>query len=122
MISLATQKLMHINLAIMYTVSSRFPNTMSVVSPLSNRLSQILNLAIETASSGTCHNRHGAVLFTHTGHQVLSTGCNSMGNRCHGYDVPTCHAEAQALKPLADMNRRFGAFRRGQQLWYEKVV
>jgi hypothetical protein len=64
---------------------------------ISSSLSALVELARQTAFESKLALHHGAVLFRQSGKHILETKCNSEGNRICGYDVPSCHAEANCL-------------------------
>ena len=70
--------------------------------------SKLVKIATESANQSVLAMRHGAVLFNHSGRQVININCNSHGSKICGYDVPSIHAEANCLKSVYNLAGRLG--------------
>jgi len=76
-------------------------------------LTNLVNLAMETARLSQLKLRHGAILFSKKS-AIHYTCCNGVGDKICGYDVPSLHAEARCLKPITDRASRFGRCYQGR--------
>lgn len=72
---------------------------MTILTSLSNRLTNIYRLAISNAKQSTMAVKHGAVLFGN-GNRVYAQKSNCSGGKVISYDVPSIHAEANCLTYL----------------------
>lgn len=71
-----------------------------MLSPISKSFDFLIDEAKTCAEKSIMPMRHGAVLFKHSGKQILGKSENTIGARIFGYHVPARHAEANALSYL----------------------
>lgn len=73
---------------------------------ITNRFRRILDIAIASAENSNMAHKHGSVLFN--GRTVYNSGYNSSDKVFDGYTgLPSCHAEMNSLRYIANLRHRF---------------
>ena len=70
---------------------------------VSKRFQKMIQAAKDEASDSESNSQHGAIVFK--GNKILSSAHNTSGNRIMRWNVPACHAEANALAKLKWVRR-----------------